>query len=292
MQLLIIGFGDIGSRVARLARAAGHTIETGGRHEKQQLNTPPVDFVHHVIDLDRPETLTCLATAGKTVLYLAPPPASGQHDPRVQALCGAFETGGRPEKIVYASTSGIYGDCGGELIDESRPANPQTDRARRRLDAENSFRSYARQHGCALTVLRIAGIYGPGRLPLQRLAGMKILPPEQAPFSNRIHADDLAAVCLAACERGENGAVFNVCDGEQSTMSDYFLAVARAFDLPAPQLIDRQAAEKTLSAEMLSYLAESRRLDNRRLREQLGITLRYPTLESGLQAIRAGQIPS
>jgi len=289
MHLLIIGYGDIGLRVARLALAAGHSVATSGRRDRESLAELPAGVMHHVIDLDRPETLTGLSITGKTLLYLAPPPAAGRHDPRVQTLCSAFETNGRPAKIVYASTSGVYGDCAGALVDESRPPNPQTDRAFRRLDAERSFQTYARQSDSSLVILRIAGIYGPGRLPLQRLAAMKILPPQQAPWSNRIHADDLARICLAACERAESGAIFNVCDGEQSTMSDYFLAVARTFNLPEPAQIDRQEAEKSLSPEMLSYLAESRRLDNRRLREELGIVLQYPTLAEGLQAIHSGQ---
>lgn len=287
MHLLIIGFGDIGARVAALATTAGHTVTVCGRRGRHDAPALPKEGEYRQIDLDRPPSLAGLQIDGTTLLYLAPPPAEGHQDPRVGNLCEALDkTDGRPARIVYASTSGVYGDCQGALVDERRRPNPQTDRSRRRLDAEERFRACARQHQVPLVILRVAGIYGSGRLPLQRLAGMKVLPPEQAPFSNRIHADDLASICLAACERGTDGAIFNVCDSEQSTMSDYFFTLTRIFNLPAPQLIDRQEAQKVMSPEMLSYLAESRRLDNRRLRDELGVVLRYPTLEAGLEAIR------
>jgi nucleoside-diphosphate-sugar epimerase len=239
-------------------------------------------------DLDRPESLGLLPTSNNRILYLAPPPESGQTDSRMHNFCEELtrRLPQLPTGIVYVSTSGVYGDCAGELVDESRPVNPQTDRARRRLDAETALQQWGALYRVPIVILRVAGIYGPGRLPLQRLqAGMPVLRPEQSPFSNRIHADDLARVCLAALDRVAAQGVFNVCDGEQSRMTDYFLAVARAFNLPEPEQVDRQEAQQRFSPEMLSYLAESRRLDNRRLLESLSIKLLYPTLESGLRSL-------
>ena len=194
---------------------------------------------------------------------------------------------GAQTKLVYLSTTGVYGDCGGALVDETRPLHPATDRARRRLAAEEVLGTWSRETGAALVILRVAGIYGPGRLPLAALrAGQPVLDRAEAPCSNRVHVDDLAAICLAAAERAPAGAVYNVCDGEHSTMTDFYIAVAEAFDLPRPPQISRAQARQVLSPALLSYLAESRRIDNRRLLAELGITLRYPTLQRGLAACR------
>jgi nucleoside-diphosphate-sugar epimerase len=290
LNLLIIGYGDIGARTAGLAAAAGHTVTVAGRRKPATAPQPAKNIRHLTLDLDQPQTLTNLPVAGATMLYLAPPPATGCHDDRVRALCTALsKSRQRPQRLVYISTSGVYGDCGGAVVNEERPPQPQTDRARRRLDAETVLRIWTQEHLVPLIILRVAGIYGPNRLPLERLAaGMAILEPAASPYSNRIHADDLARICLAAAERGADGDLFNVCDGEESRMSDYFIAVAKAFGLPAPRCLDRQSAATSLSPEMLSYLAESRRLDNRRLREDLGVELLYPNLAAGLAAIRHG----
>jgi nucleoside-diphosphate-sugar epimerase len=284
---LIIGYGDIARRTARLLSSRGDTVSVVGRQIESDEATASTWTILQA-DLDLQKSLVVLPTSESRILYLAPPPESGQADSRMRNFCTAL-TQRLPESpagIVYVSTSGVYGDCAGELVDESRPVNPQTDRARRRLDAETALQQWGALYRVPIVILRVAGIYGPGRLPLQRLqAGMPVLRPEQSPFSNRIHADDLARVCLAALDRAAAQGVFNVCDGEQSRMTDYFLAVARAFNLPEPEQIDRQEAQQRFSPEMLSYLAESRRLDNRRLLESLSIKLLYPTLAAGLRSL-------
>jgi nucleoside-diphosphate-sugar epimerase len=284
---LIIGYGDIARRAARLLSSRGDAVCVVGRQIESDAATASTWTIMQA-DLDQLESLKALPTSEARILYLAPPPESGQTDSRMHNFCEELtrRLPERPAGIVYVSTSGVYGDCAGELVDESRPVHPQTDRARRRLDAETALQQWGALYRVPIVILRVAGIYGPGRLPLQRLqAGMPVLRPEQSPFSNRIHADDLARICLAALDRVDAEGIFNVCDGEQGRMTDYFLAVARAFNLPAPEQIDRQAAELRFSPAMLSYLGESRRLDNRRLLESLSIKLLYPTLESGLRAI-------
>jgi nucleoside-diphosphate-sugar epimerase len=188
--------------------------------------------------------------------------------------------------VVYISTTGVYGDCGGAWVDETWPARPAVDRARRRWDAEQTLSRWSRHTGCELVVLRVAGIYGPGRLPLERIRqAVPMVREAESPYSNRIHVDDLATVCMAAMERGQPGAVYNACDGSPSTMTDYFLAVADAAGLPPPPLIPLAEAAGQISEAMLSYLAESRRLSNRRQSEDLGVVLRYPTLAQGLRAV-------
>ncbi len=285
-QLLIVGYGDIGQRVARLAHTTGYQVSAASRsiHLKTTEQESGVEL--YTANLDRLGTLGQLPTRQSMVLYLAPPPPHGDTDPRIQMFCKSILKTELPAKIVYVSTSGVYGDCDGALVDETRPPHPETDRAKRRLDAEQAFRTWGMSHGVPIITLRVAGIYGPGRLPLDRLEkGGPVLRREQSPYSNRIHADDLARVCLAAVQKGTDGAIYNVCDGEESTMTDYFMSIADFFNLPQPPEISMAEAQTQLTPEMLSYLLESRRLNNSRMLERLGIELLYPDLKSGLRAM-------
>ncbi len=285
-QLLIVGYGDIGQRVARLALSAGFDVAAASRSSELQATDRDKNVQLFTANLDRLGTLGALPTKQAMVLYLAPPPPHGDTDPRVQMFCKSILKSEMPSKVVYLSTTGVYGDCDSELVDETRLPHPETERAKRRLDAENSFRAWGKQHGVPIITLRVAGIYGPARLPIDRIEkGVPVLRKEQAPYSNRIHADDLARVCLAAVQKGTDGAIYNVCDGEESTMTDYFMTIADFFGLPAPPEISMAEAQTEFTPEMLSYHLESRRLDNSRMLDRLGIQLLYPDLKSGLQAI-------
>ena len=286
-ELLIIGYGDIGQRVAKLALSTGFNVCAASRSIELSSTEDDAEISLYTANLDRLGTLGELPTGKSMILYLAPPPPHGITDPRVQNLCNSIRKTALPTKIVYISTSGIYGDCDGEMIDETRPPHPETDRSKRRLDAETNFRKWGMSHGVPIITLRVAGIYGPGRLPVERLKnGTPVLRKEQSPYSNRIHADDLARVCLAAIQKGTDGSTYNVCDGEESTMTDYFMAVADMYGLPEPPIVSMAEAQTKLSPEMLSYLLESRRLDNTRMLERLDIELLYPELDLGLKAIR------
>lgn len=223
--------------------------------------------------------------AGARLFHLAPPPDHGSEDQHTRRLVDAFARAGHPRRVVYISTTGVYGDCQGAWVDESWPARPGVDRARRRWDAEQTLQRWSLASGGELVILRVAGIYGAGRLPLERIRqGVPLVRSEESPFSNRIHVDDLVVSCIAAMERGQPGAVYNACDDCPSTMTDYFLAVADAAGLPRPPMIPMAEAAGQVSAAMLSYLAESRRLSNRKLRDELGVELRYPSLAQGLPA--------
>ncbi|WP_455209362.1 SDR family oxidoreductase [Kaarinaea lacus] len=288
-KICISGCGDIGQRVAQRylnqSEFSKFNLELYGliRRPEVQAKLQTLGITPIIADLDRPETLPALPCKDSVLFHFAPPPNSGQTDPRFRALLASCEKGGLPVKVILLSTTAVYGDCQGEWIDESAPVNPQTDRGKRRLDAENTLREWAGKHQISYVILRVSGIYGPGRLPVERLQQrLPILREEQAPFSNRIHQDDLALVCVAAAERAPNGAVYNVCDGHPSTMSHYFKSVATALGLPAPPEIDREQAQKELSAGMLSYLNESRRMSNNKMLQELGITLQYPDLAAGL----------
>jgi nucleoside-diphosphate-sugar epimerase len=189
-----------------------------------------------------------------------------------------------PRKLIYISTSGVYGDCQGAWVAEDVAPKPGTDRARRRLAAEILIHDWEQAYGIPTAILRVGGIYGPGRLPAERLRlGAPVLRERECGYTNRIHADDLAAVCVAAAERGQG--VYNVSDGHPSTMTDYFNRVADHYGLPRPPQINLAEAKTRLSAEMMSYLNESRRLDNSKMLRELHVRLRYPSLSEGLAGI-------
>ena len=140
-------------------------------------------------------------------------------------------------------------------------------------------------------ILRVAGIYGPGRLPLERLRRrLPLVAEREAPFTKRIHVDDLVDVAVTAMERAPDGAIYNACDGHPTTMNDYFNRVADLAGLARPPVVPLAEAPEALSAGMLSYMQESRRLSNRRLLDELGITLTYPILSEGLASCFTDQV--
>ena len=281
--VLILGCGDVGRRVARACRAAGAPVTGLLRSEAGAVRLREMGIEPLRADLD--ESLPPLPAAGAEVYYLAPPPPAGAHDPRMANALDALERDGPPSRIVYISTSAVYGDCGGAWIDEDAPLRPDTARGRRRLDAERQLLAWSERTGVPVVILRVPGIYGPGRLPLERLQkGLPLLREDQCPYTNRIHADDLANVCLAAMARGVPGAAYNVSDGHPSNMVDYFNRIADRARLPRPPTVDREQAERELTPGMLGYMQESKRLKNERMLRELGIELRYPDLDAGLDS--------
>lgn len=287
-DIFIIGCGDIGVRVARLEQVRGRSVSGLARNDAgaERLRTCGIEPVAG--DLDEPSTLTGLPSAGKLLYYCAPPPGGGPWDSRMRNFCAAVDAAQAPIKVVYLSTSGVYGDCGGAWVTEETPVNAQTSRAKRRLDAETTLQEWGRHLGVPVVILRVTGIYGPGRLPLVRLQqGHPVLVETESPPTNRIHADDLAAVCIAAAEKADDGEIFNVSDGQPGTMTQYFNAAADLLGLPRPPQVTMAEARQVMAPMMLSYLTETRRMDNRKMRERLGVTLRYPELESGLKNVVA-----
>ncbi|ADE13359.1 NAD-dependent epimerase/dehydratase [Nitrosococcus halophilus Nc 4] len=279
ISAFIVGFGDIGRRVAALWQAEGGEVAT--------LVRTPCDLAgYHAIpgDLDHPETLHDIPRNRPLLFHFAPPPLSGTSDTRTAHLLEALEEV-PPRRIVYISTSGVYGDCRGAWVNEAFPVHPGNDRSRRRVDAERQLTAFARRHTLPLVILRVPGIYGPGRLPLERLRqGNPVVCPDQAPWNNRIHADDLAAIALRAGQDNAPARIYNVSDDQPSSMTDYLYRLADAAGLPRPPCVSLAEAQRTFSPKLLEYLNESRRLDNRRMKTVLGIGLHYPTLEEGLPA--------
>lgn len=286
-QTIIVGCGYVGTRLAqkyldRDEAVIGLTRSEAGLERLAAAGVPSQRY-----DLMNDDWGgRGLAMAGARLFHLAPPPDQGAEDPQTSRLVQSFEQAGQPRRIVYLSTTGVYGDCQGAWVDETRPAQPMVDRSRRRWNAEQTLRGWSQTTGGELVILRVAGIYGPERLPLERIRqGAPLVRVDESPYTNRIHVDDLVTVCLAAMEKGRDGAIYHACDGAPSTMTDYFLAVAAAAGLPRPPLIPLAEAGGHLSPGMMSYLAESRRLSNRQMREELGVELRYPTLADGLRGI-------
>ncbi len=280
--MLIIGCGDIGRRIAHIAQRKGERVSALVRtmQSRTELQKLGID----VIQADLDAGIEALDVDGVRVVYLAPPPRTGTEDWRMKHLLQTLR--GSPEVFLYLSTTGVYGDCNGEWVDETRPVAPRADRARRRVDAEQQLSSAATRHGWRYVIMRVAGIYGAQRLPLQRIRERQpVLRANQAPFTNRIHEDDLAEITLGLLEKGGSGEIYNGADGHPGTMSDYFSTVARYAGLPQPPEIDMRQAESEMSTGMMSYLRESRRISNRKMVDLLGEKLRYATLEDGLKAI-------
>lgn len=289
-ESVIVGCGDIGRRVGKILLERGQQVLVTAKTEESAAELQNIGFATVVGNFDYQEDTPELPLHGRQVYFFMPPQGGGKSDYRVLNFCRKLSADNVPTKLIYLSTSGVYGDCGGALVTEETPINPQTTRALRRASAENQLQEQAGKLGFELVILRVTGIYGPGRLPVARIMqGHPVLTPEDASYTNRIHAFDLVQVCLAAMERGEHGEIFNVCDGQQSSMTDYFLAVADLYELPRPQQISLAEAEKQMNPLMLSYQKESRRMSNRKMKEQLGISLLYPTLDDGLKVSREEQ---
>lgn len=281
----IIGCGGLGLSLGAALKARGIPVRGLRRGAAERLTAAGIEPV--IADLDQPLALETSAVAGSTVFYFAPPPTQGEDDPRMGRVLEAL-TDSRPKKLIYLSTSGVYGDRRGEWVDEFAAPQPSTARARRRLDAENRLLDWASRTGTPGVILRVGGIYGPGRLPIKRIReGLTLVCPEEAPFSNRIHIHDLVRACLAAAARGAAGAHYNIADGHPTTMTDYFYQVADHIGLPRPPCVPLSQAREALSPAMLSYVSESRRLVTRRMREELGVLPDYPDLLSGLAACTA-----
>lgn len=288
-HVCIVGCGKLGRALAQHYLSQGATVWGVVRSGESARLLEAEGIRPLCADLAQLSSLSPMPMKGAVVHYLAPPPGEGESDPLLRHFLTMLHGEQLPSKLILLSTTAVYGDCQGEWINETRPANPQTARGKRRLDAERVAQSWSAQTGVPLVILRVGGIYGPGRLPLARLKqGLPILNEAESPFTNRIHEADLAQICLTAEARGPVGAIYNVSDGHPSTMSHYFKAVAEACGLPQPPEVSLEEAKEVMSAGMLSYLEESRRLENTRLLADLGVSLKYPDLEAGLKAIQCG----
>ena len=289
-RILIVGSGDVAQRalpwLTRRFRVYALVRQPEAAAALRTAGALPL-----IGDLDDRSSLRRLAGLADAILHFAPPPASGEGDPRTKRLLAALGGGkSLPQGVVYISTTGVYGDCGGEQVSETRPLRATTARARRRVDAEARLRRFGRRCGVRVAILRAPGIYAGDRLPLERLRrGDPVLAAEEDVHTNHIHAEDLARLACIALLRAPAGRVYNASDDSGLRMGAYFDAVADAFGLPRPERLSRDAIASRLSPLTLSFMSESRRLDNRRIKRELRVRFAYPTIADGLRAALAGR---
>jgi len=286
IRVLLIGCGDVAMRAAALL--AGRARLYGLVRRREEIAKLRAHGVVPVVgDLDRVETLDRLRTAPFGVLHFAPPPSEGRDDPRTQRLVAALARARIiPQRFVYLSTSGVYGDCAGARVAETRVRSAQTPRARRRVAAEDRLRAWAGQNGVVLSILRVPGIYAETRLPLDRLRqGTPVLMAEDDVYTNHIHADDLAHAAVAALFRGRANRAYNTSDDAELKMAGWFDLVADAYKLPRAPRISWDDAVTRIAPLLLSFMSESRRLSNVRMKRELRVRLRYPIPQAMLEAV-------
>lgn len=291
--LLIVGCGDIALRVAPLLQKRYRVLGLCRKPENfYKLRTHTITPL--LGDLDQPDTLTKLAGIAHAVLHLAPPPSHGLKDPRTTHLLAALTRQPLakrrilPQRLIYISTSGVYGDCKGKWVSENHPLNPTNARAWRRVDAEKQIRQWGLRNNVQVSILRVPGIYAGERLPIARLQqSTPVLLADEDSYTNHIHANDLARIIMATLNYGKPGRIYHASDDSHLKMGDYFDLVADYFGLPRPPRIPRNQANKSISPSLLSFMNESRRLTNSRIKQELHIDLLYPTVAIGIaQAIQ------
>ena len=278
----IVGCGYTGLRLAQRCLNLRHVVRGFATRPESLRHIAAVGAEAKPLNLDAAPAL--MDFAEHLVYYAVPPEPAGERDLRLERLLEHID--GKPRRFIYLSTTGVYGNHGGALVNEDTPAAPQTQRASRRLAAENVVREWADSHAVSWCILRVPGIYGPGRLPLERLRRQEpAIDPRESTPSNRIHVEDLVTACLAAgVSPRADGRIYNVTDGSDDSATAYLERVARIGSLPAPPFVSRAEAEKTFSPASWSFLRESRRVDNRRMLDELRVTLAFHDLDSGIRA--------
>jgi len=290
-KINIIGCGYIGKKIAQLLKAQNLNPACFVNSEKSKNKLSSMGFQAMQFDLDKNDLeldeKNKALFKNSTIAYLAPPQREGIADNRMAHVVSMLETlNSPPSKIILISTTGVYGDCKGEWIDEQQATVPQADRAHRRLSAEIQLIKYCEKVHSQYVVFRVPGIYAADKLPVKRItSGEPIVSAQDSGFTNRIHADDLSAFCVEALVEEVMPGIYNCCDGHPSTMNDYFMKVADAMKLPRPKEISLQQAQQELSSGMLSYLAESKRISNKKLLNNFKTRFKYPDLDAGLKLL-------
>ncbi len=288
-RVLIVGCGDVGLRAAGVLGAQRVRLLALTSSPERVRALRDRGLTPLVGDLDDAASLRRLSGLAQRVLHLAPPPSErrgdSERDPRTRALLRALRLRSAPQALVYASTTGVYGDCKGQRIDETRALRPHTPRAQRRVDAEAWVRLLGRA-GVRASILRVPGIYAQDReggTPRERLLkGTPVLQASDDVYTNHIHANDLARACALALWRGRAQRAVNVSDDTDMKMGDYFDLAADLMGLPRPPRVPRSTAQSALPLMLLSFMNESRRLDNTRMKKELRLVLRVPHVRQGL----------
>jgi nucleoside-diphosphate-sugar epimerase len=286
-RLLIIGCGDIALRTIPLL-TKGYSVYGLVRNTANCAKLRAMGVTPILGDLDNRICLARITGLADAVLHFAPPPSEGSGDPRTRNLLSALSRGALPKRIVYISTSGVYGDCGGAWVSETHPLKAKNARALRRVDAELQIRKWARRNKVNASILRVPGIYAAERLPLKRIReGTPGIVDSEDSYTNHIHADDLARISVAALLRGQPCRVYHTSDDSHLKMGEYFDMVSDAFGLPRVPRISRIEAPQMLSPMMLSFMNESRRLVNDRIKRELKVKLLYPRVSDLLATVKS-----
>lgn len=283
-RCFIAGCGYVGRRLAGRLRPSWPVVALArSPGSVAALRAAGIETIDADLDATRLHGELRAAADGAAIAYLAPPQDAGTDDARLARFLDALGEA-HPAVFLYMSTTGVYGDAGGATVDESSPVEPSNDRSRRRVAAEQLTRAWCDARGVRWVVLRVPGIYGPHRLPLERLRrGEPALVTAAAGPGNRIHVDDLVTACIAALERPVSG-IFNVGDGDHSSTTVFLQVIAELAGLPSPELVTLAEARERVSPGMLAYLVESRRVATGRMREELGVAPRYATVAAGVAA--------
>lgn len=284
-RLLIIGCGDVMRRaLPQLVRR--WRVMALVRRRDPALADLGVTQIEG--DLDQPQTLARLSGISDAVIHSAPPPTEGKGDPRTARLLALLQRGkSLPRRLIYISTTGVYGDCGGARVDETWAVNAKSARAARRVDAEAQLRRFGRRRGgaCRVSILRAPGIYAGDRLPLERLRrGLPLMLHAEDSHTNHIHAEDLGGACIAALAHGGANRTYNISDDSALAMGEWFDLLADRFRLPRAPRLPREEVRRSVPAMQWSFMSESRRLDNARMKRELRLRLRYPTVMAGVAA--------
>jgi nucleoside-diphosphate-sugar epimerase len=282
LRILIVGCGDVGLRTARQLRGKARVY--GLLRSAERANQLRAAGVIPVIgDLDDRRSLRRIAGLADVVFHFAPPPSEGESDPRTRRLIAALSAASLPRTLIYVSTSGVYGDCAGAVVPETWPARPKNARARRRQDAEKQLRHWAARTGVGLAILRAPGIYANDRMPEERVRkGLPALLPADDIYTNHIHAEDLAGLAIAALFRGGHNRLYNAVDDSGLKMGDWFDVVADKIGVARPPRLPKEEVMAAVTPAMRTFLSESRRLTNKRIKVELRYPLTYPTVREGL----------
>jgi nucleoside-diphosphate-sugar epimerase len=283
-HVLVAGCGYVGQRLA--ARLQEHFDVTGlVRSAERAAELQRAGIRALAIDLDRVRASVSIPERldQEAIIYLTPPTVLGESDLRLDRFLHLATV--PPHTFVYMSTTGVYGDTAGGVVDESSPVQPRTDRARRRVSAEEMTRVWCNERRVRRVVLRVPGIYGPDRLPLERLRHTEpVVREREAGINNRIHVDDLVEACVRSVTNPEARGVYNVTDGQPFSSTTFMNLVAKVAGLPPPPQVSMEEAQLTFSPERLSFLNESRRVSNERMLKHLGVVLKYADVEEGIRA--------
>ena len=283
LNLLIVGFGSVGKKFIE-TYPNQFRVTAVSRSCHSGLIVPAKKFKQHSLDLDDPQSLVRLAAVAENVVYLAPPKPEGTEDTRLRSFLRLISKRVRiPQRIVYVSTTGVYGDQKGARADETHPVSPLTERGKRRADAEEQIRLWAKRFRKRVVLLRVPGIYAKDRLPLSRLKqGLPSISKDDDSYSNHIHEDDLARIIFKALFSGRSRRIYNANDNTEMKMGDYFDLVADRCGLARPERLSRGEVGERVSTGVLSFMSESRKVDNSRMLRELKIRLSYPTVVEGV----------